>query len=100
MRARQKTQSVSLVERGIEAEARRHAEQQAQKLPWPVLLESRKQYVDWEAFTLWVRAIAEAEHQAPEWLCLAVKSRCPGFAMQNECAGINRRGGADERAVR
>src|SRR2546425_6142643 len=38
----------------------------SRKVPWPVLLELRKQYIDCEAFTLWVRVIAEAEHQAPE----------------------------------
>ena len=68
MRSRYTIQSVSSVERQVEDEARRQAEQQARKVPWPVLLESRKQYIDWEAFTLWVRAIAEAEPQAPEWL--------------------------------
>jgi hypothetical protein len=82
MRTRQKTQSVSSVERRVETEVRRQAEQQARNVPWPILLESRKQYIDWEAFTLWVRAITEAEHQAPEWLCRTVKARCPSLAIQ------------------
>src|SRR5207249_8225719 len=85
MHSRSKTQSVSSVEREVEDEARRQAEQQARKVPWPVLLESRKLYVDWEAFILWVRAITEAEHQAPEWLCRTVEARYPGLAIhQNE----------------
>ena len=82
MHSRSKTQTVSSVERQVEAEARRQAEQQARKVPWPVLLELRKQYIDCEAFTLWVRVIAEAEHQAPEWLCRTVGTRCPGIAVE------------------
>ena len=85
MRSRSRTQSISSVEQRVEMEARRQAEQQARKVPWPVLLESRKQYVEWEAFTLWVRAVAEAEHQTPEWLCRTVEARYPGLAIhQNE----------------
>jgi hypothetical protein len=44
------------------------------------LQEARENYVAWEAFTLWVRAIESAEGDSPEWLAAAVEKRCPGFS--------------------
>src|SRR2546427_2036811 len=70
------------LERRVEMQAKREADRQARKVPWPLLLESTKKYIEWEAFTLWVRAIEEAERQAPGWLCRAVEVRCPGIVIQ------------------
>jgi hypothetical protein len=70
---------VAILEQRVEGKTRRQAEQQARRVAWRVLLESRKLYIEWEAFTLWVRAIAEAEQEAPEWLCRTVEARCPGL---------------------
>lgn len=63
----------------VEEVARRTAEQEAARIPWPRLHEAREKYVEWEAFALWVRAIEDAEGDVPEWLAEAVEKRCPDF---------------------
>ncbi len=45
----------------------------------PRLLQARNQYLEWEAVTLWVRAIEAAEGDFPEWLAEIVDKRCKGF---------------------
>jgi len=59
--------------------ARQMAEREAGQIPWPYLLQAREQYVKWQAFALWVRAIEETEGDFPEWLAEIVDKRCPGF---------------------
>ena len=59
--------------------ARRTAEQEAARIPWPQLHVAREKYVECEAFALWVRAIEDAEGDVPEWLAEAVEKRCPDF---------------------
>src|SRR5579859_608945 len=60
--------------------ARRTAESQAARIPWPQLQKTREEYMKWEAFVLWVRSIEEAEGSAPEWLAKVVDRRCPDFS--------------------
>ena len=67
---------------GLKSKSRGEAERQARKVSWLTLLECRKRYIEWEAFTLWAHAIEEAEHQAPEWLARVVAGRCPGIESQ------------------
>jgi hypothetical protein len=43
------------------------------------LHEARENYVEWEAFALWVRAIEDAERDFPEWLAKVVDKHCRGF---------------------
>jgi hypothetical protein len=59
--------------------ARREADRQARRIPWQSLLEARQQYVEWNAFSLWARAVAEAEGQVPAWLAKLLDERCPGL---------------------
>ena len=59
--------------------ARQMAEREAARIAWPQLLEAREQYVKWEAFAHWVRAIEDTEGYFPEWLAEIVDKRCPGF---------------------
>jgi hypothetical protein len=40
---------------------------------------AQQEYLDWEAFSLWVRAIFDTEGTLPAWLLHAVHKRCPGF---------------------
>ncbi|MGH9375850.1 MAG: hypothetical protein ACRD1J_06755 [Terriglobia bacterium] len=58
--------------------ARRVAEGKAARIPWPQLRNAREQYVKWEAFTLWVRAVEDTEGDFPEWLAEIVDRRSPG----------------------
>ena len=69
----------SELERRVGHAARLTAEQEAARIPWPRLQEAREEYVGWEAFVLWVRAIEDAEGGFPEWLAEFVNKHCPGF---------------------
>src|SRR2546427_596992 len=69
----------SEVERRVGQAARLTAEREAARIPWPQLQEARENYVAWEAFALWVRAIEDAEGDSPEWLAGIVDKRCQGF---------------------
>jgi len=55
------------------------ADKQARRVPWQRLDDTRKQYVVWQEFCLWVRSIIEIEGAMPEWLSTIVDQRCPGF---------------------
>ncbi|MGO8734819.1 MAG: hypothetical protein ACLQVM_18740 [Terriglobia bacterium] len=79
MRAQSRIRPLHSLERRIEDGARAEAERQARRVAWLTLWEYRKQYIEWEAFTLWVHAIEEAERRAPEWLCRTVENSCPGI---------------------
>jgi len=59
--------------------ARERADEQSRRIPWPRLLDTRTQYIDWQEFYLWARSIVEVEEQIPSWLVDIVKERCPGF---------------------
>jgi len=59
--------------------ARQRADDQARRIPWQRLLETRGQNIDWQEFYLWVRSILEVEPGIPDWLVETLNSRCPGF---------------------
>jgi len=69
----------SKLETRVAGKARQMAEREAARVPWPQLQEGREEYLAWEAFALWVRAIEDVEGDVPKWLADAVKKRCPGF---------------------
>lgn len=59
--------------------SRREARQQAKRIPWERLAFAVEQYLEWRAFLLWFRAIAEAECGVPPWLSEILETRCPGL---------------------
>ena len=67
------------LEKRVGQTARLTAEREAACIPWSRLQKARDEYVKWEAFVLWVRAIEEAEGESPGWLSQVVKKRCRGF---------------------
>jgi hypothetical protein len=70
--------------------ARREADRQARRIPWERLLEARNQYVEWNAFRLWVHAVAETEGKPPDWLAKVTEDHCPGLlesTLRGELAG-------------
>jgi len=69
----------SKLERRVGHEARLAAEREAATIPWSRLQQAREDYVGWEAFVLWVRAIEHAERDSPQWLAKVVDKRCVGF---------------------
>lgn len=69
----------SLLQKRAGEAARRMAETEAARIPWPQLLQARELYVKRQAFAHWVRAIEDTEGDFPEWLAEMVDKRCPGF---------------------
>src|SRR3974390_482625 len=59
--------------------ARERADDEARRIPWQRLYDVRNQYIDWQAFYLWVRSILEVEDGIPNWLVEILNDRCPGF---------------------
>ena len=63
----------------LQRAARERADEQARRVPWQRLHQTRNQYVDWQEFNLWARSILEAEQSIPDSLTDILQSRCPGF---------------------
>lgn len=57
----------------------RRMREQSLRVPWSRLAAAVDQIVEWRAFSLWVRAIAETETSLPEFVREAIEERCPGF---------------------
>ena len=49
------------------------------RVPWDRFHKAYEEYLCWEAFALWVRAVVRTEGSAPSWLVATIKKRCPGF---------------------
>ncbi len=75
---RERTRRIGKSEACVSEMARREADRQARRIPWKLLLKARRQYVEWNAFSLWVRAITETEGDVPAWLARVLQKRCPG----------------------
>ena len=52
----------------IERAARDRADDQARRVPWQLLLETRNQYVEMQEFYFWARSVIETEDGIPGWL--------------------------------
>jgi hypothetical protein len=76
---KQRTVRTSKAEACVAEMARREADRQARRIPWQRLLEARQQYIEWNAFGLWARAIAQVEGHVPAWLEKVLEERCPGI---------------------
>jgi hypothetical protein len=63
------------------------ADDEARRIPWLRLQETRNQYIDWQEFQLWMRSILEVEGHIPNWLVEFVNDRCPGF-LESDRASI------------
>lgn len=59
--------------------ARTQADREAARVPWPKLLKARRDYIRWQAYVLWVRAIEETEGHCPLWLRERVEKRTRGY---------------------
>ena len=56
------------------------ADDEARRIPWLRLQQTRNQYIDWQEFQLWVRSIVEVEGHIPDWLIDIVNSPLPGIS--------------------
>ena len=63
----------------IERAARDRADDQARRVPWQLLLETRNRYVEMQEFCFWARSVIETEDGIPGWLAKMLDRRCPGF---------------------
>jgi len=63
----------------LQRAARERADDEARRIPWQRLQETRNQYIDWQEFYLWVRSILEVEDRIPDWLVEILNALVPGF---------------------
>ena len=63
----------------LRGKAHARAADEARRIPWQVLLEARKQYLEWQEFYHWARSIMDCEHSTPDWLARKLDQVCPGF---------------------
>ena len=75
-----KTAKFSKLERRVGHIASRQARRQLMQVPWDRFRKAYDEYIRWQAFVLWARAILELEGSAPSWLEAILRKRCPGFA--------------------
>jgi len=74
-----KTAKFTKLERRVGEIASRRARRQLMQVPWDRFHKAYEEYIRWQAFVLWARAIVELEASAPSWLEATLRKRCPGF---------------------
>ncbi len=75
-----KTAKFTKLERRVGDIASQRAHRQLMQVPWDRFHKAYNEYIRWQAFVLWARAIAELKGSAPSWLEAILRKRCPGFA--------------------
>ncbi len=78
-----KTAKFSKLERRVGHIASRRARRQLMQVPWDRFHKAYEEYIRWQAFVLWARAVVELEGSAPSWLEAILQKRCPGFAEES-----------------
>jgi hypothetical protein len=70
-------------ERSVAASVQRAAQEladaEARRIPWQLLEEARRHYVDWQEFCFWARSVMDSIDAVPAWLAEQIDNRCPGF---------------------
>jgi hypothetical protein len=67
------------LERRVQEFARSRASKQLLRVPYDDFSAAHRQYVRWEAFALWIRAVVETENCLPSFVSNALKEHCPGL---------------------
>lgn len=67
------------VERRVQELALRRATRQLLRVPEDRFSQAQQEYLGWESFSLWVRAIVDAQGCVPGSICRILRQRCPGF---------------------
>jgi hypothetical protein len=65
--------------RRVQELVHRRAMSQLLRVPTDDFCQSQQEYLDWESFSLWVRAVVGAEGRVPLWMTPVLRERCPGF---------------------
>jgi hypothetical protein len=68
----------------LQRATRERADNEARRVPWQRLFETRNHYIDWQEFYLWVRSILEVEHRLSASLRDVLNDRCSGFLEKEE----------------
>ena len=53
------------------------------QVPWDRFHKAYEEYIRWQAFVLWARAVVDSEGSTPSWLEAILRKRCPGFAEES-----------------
>lgn len=69
-------------ERRAQADACLRASRQLLRVGLTRFGRARREYIEWEAFSLWVRAIADTEKRLPAAVVKTIQQRCPGLLPQ------------------
>src|SRR5712691_11304438 len=75
-----KTAKFTKLERKVGNIASRRARRQLLQVPWDRFHKAYEEYIRWQTFVLWVRAVVECEGCAPSWIKTILRKRCPDFA--------------------
>jgi len=74
-----KESGYSPTELKVQAIARRRAEIQLMRVPWPRFRKAYEEYPRWHALILWTHAIVASQGRIPSWLIAYLRKRCPGL---------------------
>jgi hypothetical protein len=69
---------------GVYEEFETQALEEAKHVPWPRLAAAVDQYNEWEAFSLWLRAVGDAANGIPAVVEGELEARIPGFLARVE----------------
>lgn len=64
---------------GLQKMAQSRAAEQLRAVDAATLDKAVGRFVEWEAFTLWIRAIVAAEDKVPDMVTSCLRQKCPGF---------------------
>ncbi len=67
------------LERKVQDVARRRAARQLSRVSRNRFQRAQREYLAWEAFSLWVRTIVHVEGHPPAWILKVLQERCPDF---------------------
>jgi len=74
------TAKFTKLERKVRDIAARRARRELMGVPWGRFYNAYEDYIRWQAFALWARAVGGVEGCAPPWLKAILRKRCPGLA--------------------
>jgi hypothetical protein len=74
------TAKFTKLERKVRDIAARRARREVMGVPWGRFYKAYEDYIRWQAFALWARAVVAVEGCAPPWLKAILRKRCPGLA--------------------
>jgi hypothetical protein len=70
----------------VRLDSKQRALENALLVPWRELAASADEYVQWQGFVLWVRALIYAAGDVPDGIRSELRTRCPGFVRGDEPA--------------